>query len=45
MVTVVGAGLAFTGLVISAPVVAIVSAGIGIGYGIAQIAGIDFLDR
>lgn len=40
-VTVVGVGLTITGLVISAPVVAIIGAGVGIGYRIAQISGID----
>jgi RHS repeat-associated protein len=40
-VTVVGVGLTITGLVISAPVVAVIGAGVGIGYGIAQVAGID----
>lgn len=40
-VTVVGVGLTITGLVISAPVVAIIGAGVGIGYGIAQVSGID----
>jgi len=40
-VTVVGVGLTITGLVISAPVVAVIGAGIGIGYGISQIAGSD----
>jgi RHS repeat-associated protein len=40
-VTVVGLGITITGLVISAPAVAIIGAGIGIGYGIAQLSGID----
>jgi hypothetical protein len=40
-VTVVGAGLTVVGLIASAPAVAIIGAGIGITYGIAQIAGAD----
>lgn len=40
-VAAVGVGLTVTGLIISAPAVAITGAIIGVGYGIATVAGFD----
>jgi hypothetical protein len=43
VVTGIGVGLTAAGLVVSAPAIAIAGAAIGIGYGIAQVSGIDNL--